>query len=175
MAEPFVAEVRMWATNFAPRGWAACDGQLLPIAQNTALFSLIGTTYGGDGRTTLGLPNLQGRAPMHPGNGPGLTSRRIGERGGTETETLGTQQVPPHTHAVKATTSPASSFGPGGTGSSALARSVGGAAYSTDTTTASLDTTALGNVGGGQPHTNLQPYQVVTFCIALQGIFPPRS
>ena len=101
MSEPFIAEVRMWGLNFAPRSWAMCDGQLLPIAQNTALFSLLGTTYGGDGRTTVGLPNLQGRAPMHPGRGPGLTSRRLGEKGGAETHTLTEQQIPSHNFATR--------------------------------------------------------------------------
>lgn len=100
MSEPFIAEIRIFAGNFAPRSWAFCDGQLLPVAQNTALFSLIGTTYGGDGRTTTALPNLQGRAPMHPGRGPGLTARRLGERIGTNDVTLTTNQLPPHSHTL---------------------------------------------------------------------------
>ncbi|MFN2335087.1 MAG: phage tail protein, partial [Wenzhouxiangellaceae bacterium] len=101
MSEPFIAEIRIFAGNFAPRGWAYCDGQLLPISQNTALFSLIGTTYGGDGRNTTALPNLQGRTPMHPGRGPGLTSRRLGERGGVEAVTLSEAQMPNHNHALR--------------------------------------------------------------------------
>ena len=113
MSEPFLAEIRIFAGNFAPRGWAFCNGQLLPIAQNTALFSLIGTTYGGDGRTTTGLPNLQGRAPMHPGRGPGLTARRLGESGGAETVTLSESQMPSHTHIPRGTTGVNSSETPG--------------------------------------------------------------
>jgi len=104
MSEPFIAEIRIFAGNFAPRSWAFCNGQLLPVAQNTALFSLIGTTYGGDGRTTTALPNLEGRAPMHPGRGPGLTSRRLGQRTGVETVTLTEAQIPNHSHTVRART-----------------------------------------------------------------------
>ncbi len=130
MSEPFIAEIRIFTGNFAPRGWAFCDGQLLQISQNPALFSLVGTTYGGDGRTTFGLPNLKGRAPMHPGNGPGLSSRRLGERGGVEEVTLAANQLGSHNHIVNATNSPATLFTPDGT--SHLARSVGGHAYEDD-------------------------------------------
>ena len=129
MSEPFIAEIRIFGGNFAPRSWAFCDGQLLPIAQNTALFSLIGTTYGGDGRTTTGLPNLQGRAPMHPGRGPGLTSRRLGQNGGQETATLGEAQMPNHSHAFQGNSLPASVNAPDKT--TGLARGVGGFPYGT--------------------------------------------
>ena len=130
MSDPFIAEVRIWALNFAPRGWAFCHGQLLPIAQNTALFSLIGTTYGGDGRTTMGLPDFQSRVPMHPGRGPGLTDRRLGEKGGREQETLTAQQLPGHTHTMVASTDgadqnqPAANRVPGRTGFGVAARSI---------------------------------------------------
>jgi microcystin-dependent protein len=173
MADPFIGEVRIWALNFAPRGWAFCNGQLLQISQNTALFSIIGTTYGGDGRTTLGLPNLQGRAPMHAGQGPGLTNRRLGESGGVETVTLTQAQVTGHTHAMRANPNPAEAPGPGG---NAFARAVGGAPYAAPGTTVSLATEALpSSVGGGQQHNNMQPYLALTFVIAVVGIFPSRN
>jgi microcystin-dependent protein len=175
MSEPFIAEVRIFAGNFAPRGWAFCNGQLLPISQNTALFSLIGTTYGGDGRTTTALPNLQGRAPMHAGRGPGLTSRRLGQRGGTETVTLSQQQLPNHNHALRGTQIPASTNSPSATTS--LARSIGGLAYQTDTSSnlANLAPQSLPNTGGSQPHNNMQPYLTINFIIALVGLYPSRS
>jgi microcystin-dependent protein len=173
MAEPFIAEVRIWALNFAPRGWAFCNGQLLPIAQNTALFAIIGTTYGGDGQTTLGLPNLQGRAPMHAGQGPGLTPRQLGASGGVETVTLSNSQVPGHTHAMQASPSPGEAPGPGG---NAFARVVGGSPYAAPGTTVSLAAEALpDSVGGGQAHNNLQPYLALTFVIAVIGVFPSRN
>lgn len=175
MADPFIGEIRMFACNFAPQTWAFCNGQLLPIAQNTALFSILGTTYGGDGRTTVGLPNLQGRAPMHYGHGPGLTQRRLGQAGGTSDVTLTADNMPSHTHTVRGVAAPASSFGPGTTGSAVLARSVGGAAYTSGSASDELAAAAVGNTGGGQAHTNLQPYQVVSFCIALQGLFPSEA
>lgn len=178
MSEPFIAEIRIFAGNFAPRNWAFCDGQLLPIAQNTALFSLIGTTYGGDGRTATALPNLKGRAPMHPGRGPGLSARRLGEVGGAETHTLSTAQTPAHNHALRANNSPATTFGPDA--NSALARSVGGGAY--DNTAASPDDSLnesavgpFGNSSGAQAHNNMQPFLTLNFIIALQGLYPSRS
>jgi len=175
MSEPFIAEIRIFAGNFAPRGWAFCNGQLLPIAQNTALFSLIGTTFGGDGRTTTGLPNMQGRAPMHPGRGPGLTSRRLGQRGGTETVTLTEAQMPSHTHTMKASGSPGELQAPGNT--RALARSRGAAAYQTDASNnlVSLSPNALPQTGGSQSHDNIQPYLTMNFIIALDGLYPSRS
>ena len=175
MSEPFVAEIRIFPGNFAPIGWALCNGQLLPIAQNTALFSLLGTTYGGDGESTFALPNLQGRAPMHPGHGPGLTGRNLGERGGTATVTLTESQIPSHSHGLLSSNSQATTFTADAT--SALARSVGGFSYS-DNASAPLNAlhpSALGTVGGGQPHNNLQPYLALNFIIALVGVFPPSS
>lgn len=175
MSEPFIAEIKIFAGNFAPRGWAFCDGQLLQIAQNTALFSLIGTTYGGDGRTTTALPNLQGRAPMHPGRGPGLTPRRLGERGGAETATLANTQMPNHSHQLQASALPASVNAP--STDRTLARSVGGFAYQTDSTSnlVNLAPQSLPNSGASQPHNNLQPFLTMNFIIALQGVFPSRS
>ena len=173
MSEPFIAEIKIFAGNFAPRGWAFCDSQLLQIAQNTALFSLVGTTYGGDGRTTFGLPDLRGRAPMHPGNGPGLSNRRLGQRGGAETATLIDTQMPSHSHDVQAINSPASLFTPGNT--THLARSVGANAYD-ESPDATLHTDALEPLaGGGQSHNNLQPFLTLFFIIALTGIFPSRN
>lgn len=172
MSEPFIAEIKIFAGNFAPRNYAFCDGQLLPIAQNTALFSLVGTTYGGDGRTTLGLPNLQGRAPMHAGTGPGLPSRRLGERGGVETVTLTEAQMPSHTHAVSAVNLLGDRSNPEG---NALARSVGGNAYGPSTNLVPLADAALPPAGGGNLHNNMQPFLTMNFIIALQGIFPTRN
>ena len=175
MSQPFIAEIRIFAGNFAPRGWAFCDGQLLPISQNTALFSLIGTTYGGDGRTTTGLPNLQGRAPMHPGRGPGLTARRLGARVGTETVTLTEAQIPQHTHTARAATTPATPEAP--TNTASLAPSEGGVAYQSDTTTNLVDmaSATLSTTGGGQAHANMQPFLTLNFIIALVGVYPSRS
>jgi microcystin-dependent protein len=174
MSEPFIAEIRIFAGNFAPRSWAFCNGQLLPIAQNTALFSLIGTTYGGDGRTTTALPNLKGRAPMHPGRGPGLTSRRLGQKGGAETITLTESQMPQHSHPLQAVTQPASTSYP--SSSTALARSVNGYSYKTGATAdSSMNTGALLPAGGGQAHNNIQPFLTTNFIIALAGLYPSRD
>lgn len=175
MSEPFIAEIRIFAGNFAPRSWAFCDGQLLPVSQNTALFSLIGTTYGGDGRTTMALPDLQGRAPMQPGRGPGLTARRLGERVGVETVTLSEAQIPSHNHTARAVTSPAARGGP--TNTRSLAESGGGDAYQSNTTANLVDLASqtLSTTGGGQAHTNVQPYLVLNFIIAIQGLYPSRS
>ncbi|MGB0101952.1 MAG: tail fiber protein [Nocardioides sp.] len=173
MADPFVAEIRVFPFNFAPRGWARCDGQLLPLSQNPALFSLLGTTYGGNGASTFALPDLRGRAPMHPGQGPGLSRRSLGEDGGSETVTLGESEIPSHTHALLAdTTDPADTNVPGT--SAAFARSEGGAAYQS-APDATLAPEALVPAGGGQPHNNMQPYLTLHFNIALQGVFPPRG
>jgi microcystin-dependent protein len=170
MAEPFIAEIRIFATNFAPRGWAFCNGQLLPIAQNTALFSLVGTTYGGDGRTTFGIPNLQGGAPMHPGRGPGLTERRLGENGGSETVTLNEAQIANHTHTMNGSSeevdrkTPENRFlGDGET------------MYRSSPADVQMAQTQLQPVGGGQAHNNEQPLLVLNFVIALVGLYPPRS
>lgn len=171
MSEPFIAEIRIFASTFAPSGWADCNGAILPIAQNTALFSLVGTTFGGDGRTSFGLPNLQGRAPMHPGTGPGLTSRQLGETGGSATVTLNASSLPAHTHALQASTDEATTSQADGK----LPAVTREDAYATGGTTASMSPGAVQLVGGGQAHNNLQPYLVLRFIIALQGIFPSRS
>jgi len=177
MSEPFVAEVRIFAGNFAPRGWAFCNGQLLPISQNTALFSLIGTTYGGDGRSTTGLPDLQGRAPMGSGRGPGLTARRLGKRTGVEMVTVSEAQMPNHTHTLRASVFPvpAPVGAPGST--TTLARSRSASAYQTNTAAdlASLAGESLPNTGGSQAHNNLQPFLALTFIIALVGLYPSRA
>ena len=171
---PFVAEIRIFPFNFAPKGWAFCDGQLLPISQNTALFSLLGTTYGGDGKSTFALPDLQGNAPLQAGQGVGATYY-LGEMGGSETVTLLQSEMPVHSHAFAAdapvsadtaTPSPVASF----------AQSTGGTLYQTTSTNGDyLAPTALGISGGSLPHNNMQPYLTLNFCIALQGVFPPRS
>ncbi len=175
MSEPFIAEIRIFAGNFAPRGWAFCNGQLLPIAQNTALFSLIGTTYGGDGRTTTALPNLKGRAPMHPGRGPGLTARRLGQRGGTETVTLTEAQMPNHPHTLRAAVNPGNVRLP--SNQVTFARTTGALAYQQDATNNLVDLApqAMPNAGGSQPHNNVQPFLVMNFIIALVGLYPSRS
>lgn len=172
MSEPFIAEIKIFAGNFAPRGWAFCSGQLLPIAQNTALFSLIGTTYGGDGRTTMALPNMQGRAPMHPGHGPGLTTRRLGERLGVETVTLTDAQMPNHTHTQQASQVPAMDDDPGG---KYLARGAGVGSYAASGVGALAAAAAVANTGGSQAHKNMQPYLTLNFIIALMGTYPSRT
>lgn len=175
MSEPFIAEIKIFAGNFAPRNFAFCNGQLLPISQNTALFSLIGTTYGGDGRTTTALPNLQGRAAMHPGHGPGLSNRRLGEHPGDETVTLSTTQMANHSHAMTASGSPASLFTPNAN-TSAPARASGNA-YQTDTDNnlVPLAAETVLNNGGSGAHNNLQPFLTLNFIIALVGTFPSRN
>jgi microcystin-dependent protein len=175
MSEPFIAEIRIFAGNFAPRGWAFCNGQLLPISQNTALFSLIGTTYGGDGRTTTALPNLQGRAPMHPGRGPGLTDRRLGERGGTEMVTLSEAQMPNHNHTLRATMENGDQKSL--TSTTTLARSRNGNLYQSDTSAnlVSMSDRSLQSTGGSQAHNNQQPYLTMNFIIALVGLYPSRG
>ena len=174
MADPFVAEIRIFPFNFAPKGWAWCDGQLLPLSQNTALFSLLGTTYGGNGKSNFALPDLQGRAPMHPGQGPGLSLHDLGETGGSETVTLLESEIPAHSHAMRASADPANAQIPNT--AVTLARSSGGSAYSTTTTgLVSMAPETLAPAGGDQPHNNFQPYLTFYFCIALQGVFPPRG
>jgi microcystin-dependent protein len=169
MSEPFIAEIRIFAGNFAPRNWAFCDGQLLPVAQNTALFSLIGTTYGGDGRSTTALPNLQGRAPMHPGRGPGLTSRRLGESVGTNEVSLTEAELPSHGHALTSvntatSNTPSSSVGIG-------TATIYGAAQNME----DMADNIIGNAGGNAAHNNMQPFLGMNFIIALQGLYPSRS
>lgn len=174
MSEPFIAEVRIFAGNFAPRGWAFCNGQLLQIAQNTALFSLIGTTYGGDGRTTVALPNLQGKAPMHPGNGPGLTPRSLGQSAGNATHTLTAAQIPTHTHQLRCADESADTGEPG---SALLAASypLADRQYRSGNPSGVMSAMALETVGGSQPHNNMPPYLTLNFIIALVGLFPSRS
>jgi len=175
MSDPFVAEIRIFAGNFAPRSWAFCDGQLLPIAQNTALFSLIGITYGGDGTTTMALPNLQGRAPMHPGRGPGLTSRRLGERLGVETVTLTEAQMPFHTHSMNADGSTGGPLGGGPNSSTPVDNFLSTSVKYSDSTVNQVAMSDVSDSGGSQPHNNMQPFIAVNYIIALQGLFPPRS
>ena len=174
MTDPFVAEIRIFPFNFAPRGWAFCDGQLMPISQNTALFSLLGTYYGGNGVSTFALPNLQGCVPVHPGQGPGLSDRYLGETGGSSTVTLLESEMPAHTHALAASASAAFARSPSG---ELFANQSGGvnsyAALSPPT--ALLAAAACGVAGGDQPHNNLAPYLTLNFCIALQGVYPPRG
>lgn len=175
MADPFVAEIRIFPFNFAPKGWSWCDGQLLPISQNTALFSLLGTTYGGNGKSNFALPDLQGRAPMHPGQGPGLSLHDLGETGGSDTVTILESEMPAHTHNLVGSTEDGTqgSLTPGIT----LASSVGGTLYQTTTNSglAPMNPGALTPAGGDQPHNNLMPYLTFYFNIALQGVFPPRT
>jgi microcystin-dependent protein len=172
MADPFVAEIRIFGFNFAPKGWAFCNGQLLPLSQNTALFSLLGTTYGGDGKSTFALPDLQGSAPMHPGQGPGLSLYDLGETGGTETTTLLASEIPLHAHSILAQINPANLAAP--SAARALARSSPGNAYGPANSLVTLAPQALSPAGGGLPHNNMMPYLTLNFCIAMQGVFPPR-
>lgn len=169
---PFVAEIRIFPFNFAPTGWAFCNGQLLPISQNTALFSILGTTYGGDGRSTFALPNLQGNVPMHPGQGAGLSLHYLGENGGTDSITLLESEIPAHNHSLVAGVLNSQSTSPT---NNSLGR---GNPIRVYTTTAGQDAnmaeTALAISGGSQPHNNMMPYLTMNFCIALQGIFPSR-
>jgi microcystin-dependent protein len=173
MADPFVAEIRIFPFNFAPKGWAWCNGQLLPISQNTALFSLLGTTYGGDGKSTFGLPDLQGSAPMHPGQGPGLSLHDLGETGGTEAVTLLASEIPSHGHQMRgAAQDPALAKAVSPDASWSLSQ--GGGIYQNAQNT-QLAFQAVGPAGGDLPHNNMQPYLTFYFNIALQGVFPPRS
>ena len=169
MADPFVAEIRIFPFNFAPKGWAWCDGQLMPLSQNTALFSLLGTTYGGDGKSTFALPDLQGSAPMHPGQGPGLSLHDLGEIGGSETVTLLQSEIPFHAHILRASPDDADVRIP--TPARSLAKSVMYAAGAPNTPMALQ---GLPPAGGDQPHNNMQPYLTFYFNIALQGVFPAR-
>lgn len=176
MSDQFVAEIRIFPFQFAPTGWAFCDGQLLPISQNTALFSLLGTTYGGDGKSTFALPDMQGNAPMHPGQGQGLSLRDLGEMSGSQTVTLLQSEIPFHTHTLQALTIQGTLFGPDANGLSILTRSQNGAVYNTTVNPlVQFAPQALAAAGGSLPHNNMQPYLTLNFCIALQGIFPPRG
>jgi microcystin-dependent protein len=172
MADPFVAEIRIFPFNFAPKGWAWCDGQLMPLSQNTALFSLLGTTYGGNGKSNFALPDIQGRAVMHPGQGPGLSLHDLGEPGGSETVTLLESEIPSHSHSMNASQSDGLERSPG---EQLLATGIGISQYQTPGAQTTLSPSTVAPAGGDQPHNNLQPYLTFYFCIALQGVFPPRG
>ena len=175
MSDPFLAEIRIVGFNFAPRGWAFCNGQLLPISQNTALFSLLGTTYGGNGTSTFALPNLIDRAAMHSGQGPGLTNRVLGEPSGSATVTLTTAQIPAHSHPTGCATAagnagtPINNIWAGGTGRNPPPL------YQNGAPNAAMSANAVANNGGSQPHSNQQPFLGLNFIIAMEGIFPPRD
>ena len=175
MSDPFVAEIRIFGFNFAPTGWAQCNGQLLPISQNTALFSLLGTFYGGDGKSTFALPNFEGSGPVGQGQGPGLSEYFLGQSGGSEFVTLLDSEIPVHTHSLRAH---AFDFGDQSqpTTLTSLAKSNNGASY---TATTNLPTTmafqSLSIAGASLPHNTMQPYVTLNFCIAMQGVFPPRG
>lgn len=173
MADPFIAEIRIFPFNFAPKGWALCDGQLMPISQNTALFSLLGTTYGGDGKSNFALPDLRGSAPMHPGQGPGLSLYDLGQSGGSESVTLLQSEMAGHSHEMRgAAQDPALAKAINSAASWSLSQ--GGGIYQAAQNT-QLAPEAVGPAGGDQPHNNMQPYLTFNFNIALQGVFPPRS
>jgi microcystin-dependent protein len=173
MSNPFLAEIRIFTAGFAPKGWAMCDGQLMPISQNTALFSLLGTTYGGDGKSNFALPNLQGSSPMQAGQGPGLTLRDLGETGGEQTVTLLQTEMPAHSHIAQATgtsnsDSPANNVWASG-------QKGFGNVYAPPGNNVQMNPFALSISGGNLPHNNLQPFLGLNFIIALQGVFPARS
>ena len=172
-AEPFIGEMRWVPYNFAPRGWAFCDGQLLPINQNDALFSLLGTTYGGDGRTTFALPDVRGRVMINAGRGPGLSDYQLGQEGGAETVTLTQSQMPAHTHQLNGSASIANSEKPDGSLPAAKQRTK---LYSTDSgTPVAMNSASIGSTGGSQAHENRPPYLTLHCIIALQGLYPSRS
>ncbi len=170
--DPFVAEIRIFPFNFAPSGWAFCDGQILPLSQNTALFSLLGTTYGGDGKSNFALPNMQGNAPMHPGQGPGLSLHDLGETGGSDTVSLLESEIPSHSHAIIASQSDGTDQSPA---NELYAAGVGIGQYAAPAALTQLSGNAMAPAGGDQPHNNLMPYLTLNFCIALQGVYPPRT
>jgi microcystin-dependent protein len=173
MANPFLAEIRIFPFNFAPKGWAFCDGQILPLSQNTALFSLLGTTYGGDGKSNFALPNMQGNAPMHPGQGPGLSLHDLGETGGSDTVTLLESEMPAHSHGLTASDQEATDQSPI---NEMFAGGIGGInLYAAPASITQLAGGTLTPAGGAQPHNNLMPYLTLNFCIALQGVYPPRT
>ena len=172
MSEPFVGEIRMFAGNFAPRSWAFCDGQLLAVTQNDALFSLLGTIYGGDGRTTFGLPDMRGRIPLHQGTGPGLSTRRLGSKSGQETVTLTTNNLTSHTHDLTANTAEATGIAPTG---QVIAAANAPRFLRTAEQTENMSPLAIADSGGSQPHTNLMPTLCINYIIALLGIYPSRN
>lgn len=167
--EPFIGTILMFAGNFAPRGWALCNGQLLAISSHSALFSILGTTYGGDGVSTFGLPELRGRVAIHEGTGPGLTPRNLGAKGGHETATLTTQQLPPHNHPLTASDEPPNVQKP------ETHRLAATNIYTSAAAVATMASDTVGNTGGGRPVDLMQPFQVVNFIIALEGLYPSRN
>ena len=171
-SNPFIADIMIVGFNFAPRGWAHCDGQLLPISQNQSLFSLLGTTFGGDGRTTFGLPDLRGRAPLHEGTGPGLSSRNLGTKSGQNAVALTVAEMPPHTHQLNASSDSATVATPGG---NLPATVVPGFNVYGDTANADGEATQVSESGDNQGHNNMQPYLTLRFVIALQGVYPSRN
>jgi len=181
MADPFIGEIRPWALNFAPFGWSFCEGQIMNIQQSTALFSILGVTYGGDGKTTFNLPDLKGRAPMHMGRGPGLSTRTLGQKTGDENVALTTSQIPPHYHAVMAKNINAGTASPGGAMLAKSGKPSGGRdplvikSYVPGAPGVQMATSAISGTGSGQAHFNMQPFTVVNMCIALQGLYPVRS
>jgi microcystin-dependent protein len=181
MADPFVAEIRIFPFNFAPKGWAFCDGQLLPLSQNTALFSLLGTTYGGNGKSNFALPDMQGNAPMHPGQGPGLSLHDLGEQSGVEFVTLLQSETPQHSHGLMAKVGAGNTVNPSGAVPATTAWVSGtqfgvvSAYSSTVPADTQMNVQTLGLNGGSLPHNNMMPYLTLNFCIALQGVFPPRT
>ncbi len=170
--DPFVAEIRIFPFNFAPKGWAFCDGQILPLSQNTALFSLLGTTYGGDGKSNFALPNMQGNAPMHPGQGPGLSLHDLGETGGSDTVSLLESEIPSHSHGLTVSQSDSTDQS---LVNELYAGGVGIGMYAAPGALVALSDNAIAPAGGDQPHNNMQPYLTLNFCIALQGVYPPRT
>lgn len=171
MSSPFVGEIRMFGGNFAPAGWALCDGQLLPISENDTLFTLIGTTYGGDGQTTFALPDLQGRLPVHQGTGAGLSTRVIGEKSGVENVTLTTNQIPSHTHSALGQSATGNQPSPAGNVWAASSLNQ----FSSSAANVTMNAASIGNSGGNQPHDNFMPYLCVNFIISLFGIFPTQN
>ena len=167
MSEPFLAEVKMMGFNFAPRGWAFCDGQILPINQNQSLYSLLGTTYGGDGRTSFALPDMRGRTPIHVSN-----SHRLGQKSGEETHTLTGAEMPAHTHGARGSTDAASAGDAAGNATATAESNIYGTFQAANAV--AMGSMKIGNAGGSQAHNNMQPYQTVNFCIALRGLFPSR-
>jgi microcystin-dependent protein len=181
MSNPFVAEIRIFAGNFAPTGWALCNGQILPLSQNTALFSLLGTTYGGDGKSNFALPNLQGSAPMHPGQGPGLSLRDLGESGGEQFVTVLQTELPQHSHVLQGSTAfgagtdPTNGFLAHSRWFQSNANKGVVALYNTPQSVTPMNPVSTSVAGGSLPHNNMMPYLGLTFIIALQGVFPPRG
>jgi microcystin-dependent protein len=172
---PYIGEIRMFGGNFAPAGWEFCNGQLLPISENDTLYQLLGTTYGGDGQETFGLPNLMSRAPVHLGTGSFGTSYTLGESAGVESVTLTTGQMPAHSHVAVGSTDPATSSDPHTHVFASLSAAGTRSAYGTDPPFGSLDATSLSPAGGSQPHDNLQPYLVISFIISLFGVYPSQT